>query len=100
MGISDSDFLAVFVGRLGKEKNVEELFEYFSDASQSLPSAKLLVVGGGPDAEHLKSYASKLHSSEKIISREWYLPKRYTNINSLATFSSARPQAKRRDLHT
>lgn len=67
MGISDSDFLAVFVGRLGKEKNVEELFEYFSDASQSLPSAKLLVVGGGPDAEHLKSYASKLHSSEKII---------------------------------
>ena len=67
LGIGDNDFVSVFVGRLGKEKNVEELLEYFSKASEGLDNAKLLVVGGGPDADHLKAYAAKLQTNGSII---------------------------------
>lgn len=59
-GIPDDRLIAIFVGRLGKEKSIDVLFEYWSQAIKPEDGLHLLVVGGGPDSETLREYAQSL----------------------------------------
>ena len=45
LDISDSDFLFVFVGRIVKDKGIQELITAFSKLNKQYPFAKLLLVG-------------------------------------------------------
>lgn len=45
LGVSDKDFLFVFVGRLVKDKGMEELISAFKKLNQQHPHCKLLLVG-------------------------------------------------------
>jgi glycosyltransferase involved in cell wall biosynthesis len=46
-----NDFLALYVGRIAKEKGVERLREPLA----SLPGVRLALVGGGPEAERIQA---------------------------------------------
>lgn len=45
LGIKPSDFVYLFCGRLTPEKGVHELLQAFSNIAESIPNAKLLIVG-------------------------------------------------------
>lgn len=44
-GLTDKDFVFVFVGRLVKDKGIEELVEAYSELKKKHPHIKLLLVG-------------------------------------------------------
>ncbi len=45
LGINDTDFVFLFVGRLVKDKGIEELVEAFDEVNNQLDDVKLLLVG-------------------------------------------------------
>lgn len=47
-GVGESDVVALYVGRLAKEKNVGVVLNAFSAIQARLPSARLVIVGDGP----------------------------------------------------
>ncbi len=59
-GIPDSSMVAIFVGRLGKEKSIDVLLDYWSQGIKPEDGLHLLIVGGGPDSESLREYAASL----------------------------------------
>lgn len=55
----------LYVGRLAKEKNVEELLEYQQKIQES--GTILMIVGGGPYLETLRKKAAELGVAESVI---------------------------------
>jgi 1,2-diacylglycerol 3-alpha-glucosyltransferase len=45
---------------VAKEKNIEEIINYFSYLNKEMESVKLLIVGGGPYLENLKKLVNDL----------------------------------------
>ena len=66
-GFNDSHFVLVNLGRLGTEKNLEEVITYFSKIVDKHADARLLIVGGGPAKEELEALADKLNLGERIV---------------------------------
>lgn len=67
LNIKNTDFIILYVGRLGKEKNVDFLIEnqeYFTKLNKNV---KLLIVGDGPDYEQYKTKTKKLKQENNII---------------------------------
>lgn len=50
-----------FIGRLEKRKGVKYLLKAFALLQQTLPEAKLIIGGDGPDREKLEEFALKLN---------------------------------------
>ena len=67
LGIDEACPVLIYLGRLGAEKNVDELLEMFSKYSADKTNAKFLIVGGGPAEEKLKKKASELEITDKVI---------------------------------
>ncbi|MBQ8577319.1 MAG: glycosyltransferase [Clostridia bacterium] len=71
----DGCHVLLSLGRIGKEKNIEELIRYFETllrrrsalSRSSIPPVKFLIVGGGPDMERLKELTESLGLSENVI---------------------------------
>jgi len=63
-GIPDENILCVFIGRLAKEKNLTELFEYL--AKMEIQHVSFLVVGDGPYRSHLESTVDSLGLNDMI----------------------------------
>jgi 1,2-diacylglycerol 3-alpha-glucosyltransferase len=55
------------LGRLGKEKNIEELIRYFSTLARFRDDIRLMIVGGGPDAERLQEIADSYLLGDRVI---------------------------------
>jgi glycosyltransferase involved in cell wall biosynthesis len=53
------DQLVVFMGRLEKEKRVDQLIQVWPDVRKQRPDTSLLILGNGSQAEKLKGMASK-----------------------------------------
>ncbi|NLM06127.1 MAG: glycosyltransferase family 4 protein [Tissierellia bacterium] len=62
-GISADDKLLVFVGRVGKEKNLGELISLV----QRMPDVKLMIVGDGPFRNELEDIVSGLDLRGRIV---------------------------------
>lgn len=62
-GIEENENLAIFVGRIAAEKNIEFVIEAF----QYINNGRLMIVGDGPQLAELKKYAKELHIFDKII---------------------------------
>ena len=65
--INKNDFIILYVGRLGKEKNVDFLLdnqEYFVKNNKNV---KLVIVGDGPDYNEYVEKVKKLNLQENII---------------------------------
>jgi 1,2-diacylglycerol 3-alpha-glucosyltransferase len=63
-GIPEDDKLLVFVGRIGKEKNVDALLEAMVDVKT--PGARLVIVGDGPHRAALEKRMRALHVADRV----------------------------------
>ncbi|MDO4188646.1 MAG: glycosyltransferase [Lachnospiraceae bacterium] len=61
--ISDDEIVALFLGRVAKEKNINEVMKYISSRDENV---KLLVVGDGPELENLKKLATKMDINDRV----------------------------------
>ena len=59
-GISDDEFLVLYLGRLGYEKNLDEVIRFFAKAKSSIDKIRLIIVGGGPAIDQLKKLAEEV----------------------------------------
>lgn len=64
-GIAKETTVLLYVGRLAKEKNLEELLEYQQKVQES--GTMLMIVGGGPYLEILRKKAAELGVMESVI---------------------------------
>lgn len=67
IGIADGDQVMLNLGRLGGEKNLEELVELFAVARQQNDNLKFLIVGDGPARSDLEKLAQKLNVTDHVI---------------------------------
>jgi len=65
--IKPNDKVLLFVGRLGKEKNIFFLMESFKILTNSMGNIVLVLVGGGPEEEELRDKAVELGIETKVV---------------------------------
>lgn len=65
-GLSDSDFVYVYIGRTSREKQIDVVINAFDMSCKGMANAKLLIVGGGPEYDELVSLASSMETREQI----------------------------------
>ncbi|MGB7594913.1 MAG: RecX family transcriptional regulator [Erysipelotrichaceae bacterium] len=65
-GVLPEELLVLYVGRIAKEKSIDLVIEGFAkiDAKHS---AKLMIVGSGPEEEHLREFVDRLKLSDRVI---------------------------------
>ncbi|MDD6058368.1 MAG: glycosyltransferase family 4 protein [Clostridiales bacterium] len=63
--LDKKDFVAVYIGRLAKEKNIDELIRMHARIDN--PNAKLLIVGDGPRRGELQRLALDCGLSDRVI---------------------------------
>jgi len=61
---SDDKIVILYVGRLAREKGVDDLMEAFSKVGSQ--KAELWIVGGGPEERRLRDLANKINKEKKI----------------------------------
>lgn len=64
-GVSENTCLLIGLGRLGKEKNYEEILRFLSKYNSD--SVRLLLVGDGPDRGRLEKIAEELQLKDRAI---------------------------------
>lgn len=62
--IAPDEFIMLYLGRLAKEKNIEEIIDYLGSTD---PGVRLMIVGGGPYQEILKDHAKAAGLEQRII---------------------------------
>ena len=60
LGIRDGDTAMCFVGRLGKEKSIDVLVEFFAAHFRGDDAYKLFIIGDGPEKENLERQIARL----------------------------------------
>ena len=65
-GITETDQVVLFVGRIGGEKNVELLVKAFAGIASAHPSAKLLFIGEGPVRQDMIQLVARENLSDRI----------------------------------
>ncbi|MEG1932057.1 MAG: glycosyltransferase [Pygmaiobacter sp.] len=66
MGIQPGDISMLFVGRLGHEKSLDVLINFFADHCASDARYKLFIVGDGPELDNLKQLTVSRHVASQI----------------------------------
>lgn len=64
--IPDDDLVLTFVGRLGREKNVDFLVKAFQRIADERDDVHLLLVGDGPRREHLEEMVGECGLSARV----------------------------------
>lgn len=67
LGISDQDKVLITVGRLGREKNIDEILANMVEVLKEHKDIKMLIVGDGPHREALQEEAEKLQIADNVI---------------------------------
>ena len=67
LGIKKDDFVILFVGRIGSEKNIELLLSAMNGLGEVNDAIKLLIVGDGPELEKYRSYVEKNKLCNNVI---------------------------------
>ncbi|OGO25633.1 MAG: hypothetical protein A2136_01775 [Chloroflexi bacterium RBG_16_54_11] len=65
-GFTNTDVVAIYVGRLALEKNLAMLVRAFYGAASAFGNIRLLIVGDGPDRENLEEQVKHLRMSAKV----------------------------------
>lgn len=90
--------VALYVGRLSKEKSLDKLIYAFSRLNKRLPDTSLLLIGEGPERKNLEQMSYHLGLAGKVIfngavKQEKLLTKGYYQIADLfATASTSEVQ--------
>jgi 1,2-diacylglycerol 3-alpha-glucosyltransferase len=67
LNIGDNDYILLSVGRLGKEKNIQELIGFMTKLTGYGKNIKLLIVGDGPYRKELESEVAELGLGGNVI---------------------------------
>lgn len=67
IGLSKQDFIILFVGRIGTEKNLDLLLSSMKSLISISKNIKLLVIGDGPDLDTYKNYVSKNNIDKNVV---------------------------------
>lgn len=67
LGLEKDDFVILFVGRIGTEKNIDLLLSAMRSLVGISSKIKLLIVGDGPDLEDYQKYVEKNHLKENVV---------------------------------
>lgn len=67
LGISDDRIVLINLGRLGTEKNLDELMDNFAAAAKQREDIVFLLVGDGPARSHLEKQADDLGIADRVI---------------------------------
>lgn len=65
--ITEEDMVVSFCGRLGKEKSVDVLLNFFAEQYQPEDRMKLMIIGDGPAREELIEQARDLGIADHVI---------------------------------
>ncbi|MFV0351118.1 MAG: glycosyltransferase [Oscillospiraceae bacterium] len=91
LGLTPKDTALCFVGRLGKEKSIEVLIDYFANSFTGKPQFKLFIIGSGPEEDSLRLQIERANMSGqiKLLGRIEHddLPPYYHACNLFATAS-------------
>lgn len=91
LGILANSKTLVYLGRLGFEKNLNEIIDFFNQLIDLYPNLYLLVVGGGPAEKSLKEQAKTLIDSGRVIFTGMVNPKdvhRYYQLGDIFVSAS------------
>jgi 1,2-diacylglycerol 3-alpha-glucosyltransferase len=66
-GVRPEEKVLLFIGRLGKEKNITFLLKSFQDVSKCIPDCRLVLVGKGPLEEYLRQLCRQQGIEDKVI---------------------------------
>ena len=64
--LDNERLLALFVGRLGKEKNVSQLLSFWKEAGFEQDKIHLMIAGDGPERSALQNQAATLGISSQV----------------------------------
>ena len=67
LGITNSDLIVLFVGRVASEKSIDFLINNHSELLKKNKNIKLLIVGDGPDLEEYEKLAKKQKIQDNVI---------------------------------
>ena len=67
LGISDNDKVILFVGTIYEFSGLENIIQKFENVKDKIKGVKLLIVGGGPNFEKIKSLVNKKKLSPDVI---------------------------------
>ena len=65
--IQHDDPVILFVGRLAKEKSIDVIIKAMPNVLQQFPTAKLLIIGDGPEKKYLEGLSTTLEIQSSII---------------------------------
>lgn len=86
LGIKDSDFVCLFVGRIGEEKRIFELIRAAGNAVLKNKNIKLLFIGDGPAMTACKEIVEQNGIKENVVFTgflDWSLLHSYYSIANL-----------------
>ncbi len=66
-GVRPEEKVLLFVGRLGKEKNVAFLLKAFQEVLKSIPDCRLVLAGKGPLEENLRQQCRQQGIEDKVV---------------------------------
>lgn len=67
LGIPQDAYLVVFVGRLGREKSIDLLIDYWKQAVKPEENMYLLIIGGGPEESNLRAQIADRQCGDRVI---------------------------------
>lgn len=67
LGLSEQHVVLLNLGRLGTEKNLDELLRFFAKAIEKKKELRLLIVGDGPAKKHLEKLSVELGVDQYVI---------------------------------
>lgn len=96
LGISRSDFVILYVGRVAKEKSIDFLINNLKYIVKKIPKAMLVIVGDGPDMKELMELTDKNKLNKNVIfvgKVPWEeVPKYYQMADVFVTSSTTETQ--------
>lgn len=66
MGTTDDKLIFCFVGRVGKEKSIDDLIDFWKNADIPEEKVELWVIGGGPELSNLKNKVEKMEMTDCV----------------------------------
>jgi len=89
--LKKNDKIIIFVGRIGKEKRVIELFDAIVPVIKKMPNVKMIYVGEGPELKELIKKSTELYLHKEFVFTgfvNWPLVYRLYSISDLFVTAS------------